>query len=187
MPRAERRTPRAGARGQPPARASDAPRRDTSVPAAARRESRRRVAGEAARRGFSVTFFRVRVFVHTTRSFSHATDTSAPSWRGTTRGARGAFRARRATHRDRRHLRRANPDGVSGFKRHGLGSFFRHKTFRFSRSFVFLRQGVQFSSFGDIVLRLHTGLSKDGELHEGSHFATRAYLTLERTSYHQGF
>ena len=54
-----------------------------------------------------------------------------------------------------------------------FGRVFQHR-FRF----VFLRQSVQFSSFGDDDLRLLTRLGEDGELRGGALFATTGLVTF---------
>ena len=111
MPRAERRTPRAGARGHPPARPTSDARGDGTRVCPGRgaprfASGRRRGAGEVARRGVYVTFFAHWYSFAMPDVFLTATDTSAPSRADDARGARGAFRARRATRGVHRHLRR---------------------------------------------------------------------------------
>ena len=105
--------PRGRARTPPGARAGWRVRRsDASVPRQRRADIRVGAPPRSRRSrasGSLCDFFRARVFVYTTCSFSHATDTSAPSRADDARGARGAFRARRATRGVHRNVRRDHP------------------------------------------------------------------------------
>jgi hypothetical protein len=82
------------------------------------------------------------------------------------------YRFRRGFYRQRFRRRRRGRFRFSFRLRFGKRIRHSHRS-----SFVFLRQSVQFSSFGDDDLRPLTGLGEDGELRGGSLFATTGHLT----------